>query len=166
MNEWTYLEFIIKIYNNHNGVTKEIGRLNAGDELIIGEPWGTISYKGEGTFIAGGAGITPFIAILRDLQSKGKIGNNKLIFANKTKFDIILKEEFEKMLGDNFINILSDERTDEYPFGLITEEFLKSNIDDLSTIFYLCGPPQMMESIEKILTDFNISKSNIVKEEF
>jgi ferredoxin-NADP reductase len=30
-------------------------------------------------FIAGGAGVTPFIAILRQLQADDKIANNKLI---------------------------------------------------------------------------------------
>jgi ferredoxin-NADP reductase len=54
--------------------------LHAGDELILHDIWGAIHYKGEGTFIAGGAGVTPFIAIFRQLQKDGKIGNNKLIF--------------------------------------------------------------------------------------
>ncbi len=59
LNEWDYLEFTIKIYNDHNGVTKEIDSLKTGDELIISDPWGAIQYKGEGTFIAGGAGVIP-----------------------------------------------------------------------------------------------------------
>jgi predicted ferric reductase len=42
-------------------------------------------------FIAGGAGVTPFIAILRQLQAENKIANNKLIFT-KTANDIILKK--------------------------------------------------------------------------
>ena len=99
LNAWDHLEFTIKIYNEHNGVTKRIAELKAGDELIISEPWGSIAYKSEGTFIAGGAGITPFIAILRDLKSRNEIGNNKLIFANKTKADVIRKDEFVKILG-------------------------------------------------------------------
>ncbi|WDR00201.1 hypothetical protein PSC71_05305 [Devosia sp. J2-20] len=36
----------------------------------MGDAWGTIQYQEPGTFIAGGAGVTPFIAILRDLQAK------------------------------------------------------------------------------------------------
>ncbi|MDA7836763.1 flavodoxin reductase [Salibacteraceae bacterium] len=106
-----YLEFTIKTYPSHEGVTNELLRLKMGDELIIGESWGTIGYKGEGTFISGGAGVTPFISIIRHLHSKNEIGNNKLIFANKQKSDIILQREFEAILGENFINILSDEKT-------------------------------------------------------
>lgn len=166
LNDWDHLEFTIKIYNDHNGVTKEIGKLKAGDELIIGEPWGDINYKGEGTFIAGGAGVTPFIAILRDLKSKNVLGNNKLIFANKTGNDIILKNEFEVLLGNNFINILSEEKTDQYKFGFITKEILQSVVNDFGKNFYLCGPPPMMDAVEKILYDLNVDKSNIVKEKF
>ncbi len=166
LNDWDYLEFTIKIYNDHNGVTKEIGDLKPGDELIIGDPWGSISYKGEGYFIAGGAGVTPFIAILRELKSKNKTGNNKLIFANKTQVDIILKDEFEKMLGKNFINILSHEKLKRYAYGFITEEFLKSTIDDFNKMFYLCGPPPMMDAIEKQLTNLQVDENSIVKEAF
>jgi len=121
-----YLEFTIKTYSFHQGVTNELLKLKPGDELLVGDSWGTIGYKGEGTFIAGGAGVTPFISIFRYLHSKNRIGNNKLIFANKTKADIINKDEFEKILGRNFINILSDEKSEEQAHGFITEEFLKN----------------------------------------
>jgi ferredoxin-NADP reductase len=161
-----YLEFTIKIYPLHNGVTNKLLYLKNNDELLIGEPWGTIGYQGEGVFIAGGAGITPFISIFRDLLAKNKIGNNKLIFANKTKADIIHQREFEEMLGTNFINILSEEKTDIYAHGRITEEFLKNNITTLNTYFYVCGPEPMMEIIENQLMNLKIDKKLIIKEAF
>lgn len=161
-----YLEFIIKTYPSHKGVTNALLSLKPGDELIVGESWGTIGYKGEGTFIAGGAGITPFISIFRHLHSNNEIGNNKLIFANKTKADIINRDEFRKMLGTNFINILSDEKTDEYAHGFITEDFLKKSISNLKGYIYLCGPEVMMDIIEKQLNNLGIKKEWIVKEEF
>ena len=84
-----FLEFTIKTYPTHKGVTNELLQLKKNDELILHDVFGAIAYKGEGIFIAGGAGVTPFICILRYLQSLNKIGENKLIFANKTKGDII-----------------------------------------------------------------------------
>jgi len=116
-----YLEFTIKTYPSHKGVTNELLQLKKKDELILHDVFGAIAYKSEGVFIAGGAGVTPFICIFRDLKSKNLIGNNKLIFANKTKGDIILAHEFKKLLGRNFINILSDEKADGYAHGQITE---------------------------------------------
>src|SRR5665811_537800 len=109
-----YLEFTIKTYPSHKSVTNQLLQFNKDDELIIHDVFGAISYKGEGVFIAGGAGVTPFISIFRYLQSKKEIGNNKLIFANKTKADIILENEFKNLPGLEFINILSDEQADGY----------------------------------------------------
>ena len=164
--ENNFLQFTIKTYPSHKGVTNELLHLKINDELILHDVFGDIGYKGEGIFIAGGAGVTPFISIFRYLQSKNEIGNNKLIFANKTKADIILEQEFKKLLGKNFINILSDEKTEEYAFGQITEDFLKTHITDSNKVFYVCGPPPMMEALEKQLANLQINKKSIVKESF
>lgn len=160
-----HLEFMIKTYQDRDGVTNELLKLEVGDKLIVNDIFGAINYKGEGTFIAGGAGITPFVAILRDLRAKGNIGNNKLLFANKTTSDIILEMEFNQMLGKNFINILSEEESDKYRHGYITADFIKKN-SDLNGYFYVCGPPKMMESVEKELMSLHINENAIVKEEF
>ena len=161
-----YLEFTIKTYPSHKGVTNELLELKQNDELILHDVFGAIAYKGEGVFIAGGAGVTPFISIFRFLRSENEIGDNKLIFANKRKDDIILKQEFESLLANNFINILSDEKTKEYAYGYITEEFLKSNIADLKKKIYLCGPDAMIDSIEKLLSNLGVEENSIIKEEF
>tara|TARA_R110002049_G_scaffold297831_2_gene487213 strand:+ start:1001 stop:1672 length:672 start_codon:yes stop_codon:yes gene_type:complete len=161
-----YLEFMIKTYPSHKGVTNELLDLKTGDELILNDIFGAIAYKGEGTFISGGAGITPFISIFRDLKSQNKLGNNKLIFANKTKADIILEKEFHEMLGNNFINILSDEKTEKYAQGFITKDFLKKNAVSLDSYFYVCGPPPMMDAVNKQLAELEVDENYIVTEEF
>lgn len=162
----TFLEFSIKIYASHKGVTNELLQLKENDKLILHDVFGAIAFKREGLFIAGGAGVTPFICILRDLHSKNKIGDNRLIFANKTKGDIILAGEFESLLGINFINILSDEKADGYAHGQITEGFLKKYLKDPKENVYVCGPPPMMEAIETILSNLHVDKKMIVKEVF
>ena len=161
-----YLEFTIKTYPSHKGVTNELLELKQNDELILHDVFGAIAYKGEGVFIAGGAGVTPFISIFRFLRLRNELGGNKLIFANKRKDDIILKQEFESLLGKNFINILSDDISKEYAHGYITEEFLKANITDLKKKIYLCGPDAMMDSIEKHLSNLGAEENTIIKEEF
>jgi len=126
--------------------------------------WGAINYKGKGVFIAGGAGITPFISIFRDLQTKDEIPGNMLVFANKTKADIILEQEFKKLLGNAFINILSDEKTEGYFHGMINETFLKDNISDFNKLFYICGPPKMMDIVLKQLANLGVGKNAITLE--
>ena len=161
-----YLEFTIKTYPSRKGVTNQLLQLQKDDELILHDVFGAIAYKGEGVFIAGGAGVTPFISIFRHLQSKNKTGNNMLIFANKTKADIILEQEFEKILGKNFINILSGEKADGYAHGQITKDFIKANSGGTNKIFYVCGPPPMMDAIEKQLADLQVDEKSIIKETF
>ncbi len=161
-----YLEFTIKTYPLHKSVTNELLQLKKNDELILHDVFGAISYNGEGIFIAGGAGVTPFISIFRYLQSKNEIGNNKLIFANKTKADIILEHEFKKLLGNNFINILSEKKEAGYAYGQITLDFLKANSGGINQYFYVCGPPPMIEAIEKQLVQLKVDGKHIVKEEF
>ena len=142
-----HLEFTIKTYPTHNGVTNALRQLKQGDELLLHDVWGAISYKGEGIFIAGGAGVTPFIAILRDLDSRKQVGNNVLIFANKTRADIIDEPDFRRILGNRFINILSDEKIDGFAHGMVNEEFLKTSIKNFKQQFYVCGPPPMMDAV-------------------
>jgi ferredoxin-NADP reductase len=160
-----FLEFNIKTYPERKGVTNELLKLKAGDELILHEVFGAITYKGQGVFIAGGAGITPFVSIFRFLKSKNLIGDNKLIFANKKKEDIIIEQEFKNILGPNFINILSDERQEGYAFGQITEDFLKSNMSISAKNVYVCGPDPMIENVLKQLSNIGIDKSAITIED-
>jgi hypothetical protein len=160
----SYLEFIIKIYPAHKGVTSELDKLKPGDEIIIRDVCGAITYKGEGVFIAGGAGITPFISIFRDLREKNEAAGNTLIFANKTKADIILEQEFQKLLGKDFINILSDEVIDGYSHGMLSEDFLKASISDFSRKFYVCGPPPMMTAVKSQLANLGVGKNSMVLE--
>ena len=164
LNNEPYLEFTIKIYPSHKGITNELGKIKPGAELIIRDVWGAISYKGKGVFIAGGAGITPFISIFRDLRIKYEIPGNTLIFANKTKADIILEQELRTLLGNAFINILSDERVIGYQHGMINENFLKANIADFNRKFYVCGPPPMMDAVKKQLANLGVGENSITLE--
>lgn len=159
-----FLEFTIKTYPDHGGVTNELLQLKPGDELILHDVWGAISYKGEGVFIAGGAGITPFLSIFRYLHATGQVAGNKLIFANKTKEDIIRKDELQSYLGNNFVNILSEETVEGYAHGYITRSFLEANMAATRGKFYVCGPPPMMDATQKILTELGVGEEAIVVE--
>lgn len=164
LNSAPYLEFTIKIYTSRNGVTNELGKLVKGDELIIRDVWGAINYKGKGVFIAGGAGVTPFISILRDLRSRNEIQGNRLIFANKTTADIILRDELTEMLGNDFVNILSEENTTDYSHGFITDDFLKNHIDNFDQYFYVCGPDPMIAMVLNMLSKLGANEKSVVIE--
>jgi propane monooxygenase reductase subunit len=150
--EWDHLEFTIKSYFDHPGVTNELWSLEPGDHLLLRDVWGTITYKGPGTFIAGGAGVTPFIAILRRLNADGKLAGHRLIVSNRTAADIILRDEFESMQGlDILWTITDDPEAEGVEHQRIDEEFLKRHVRDISQNFYLCGPDDMVKELRGTL---------------
>ena len=151
LNEDDYLEFTIKIYPDHDGVTEQLGKLKSGDELIVRDTWGAIEYKGPGYIIAGGAGITPYIAMLRELKKKNKLDGIKLFYSNKSDKDIILKEELDTMLGKNATYVITDQKDTNFTNAYIDEDFLKKHIENFDEKFYVCGPPKMTEEIGDIL---------------
>lgn len=164
LNEWDHLEFTIKIYDDHDGVTHQLGTLEAGDHLILHDVWGAIQYKGPGTFIAGGAGVTPFIAIFRQLQQDGELAGNRLLFSNKTEADIILKDEFSRMLQDRFINTLTQEEKPGYDHAKIDEAYLSGKISDFSQQFYICGPDAMVKDVQEALRKLGAGEGVITVE--
>src|SRR5262245_30583760 len=165
LHEWDHLEFTIKIYTERNGVTSQLGKTNAGGELILHDVFGAIRYKGPGVFIAGGAGVTPFIAIIRDLYLHNKLGGVKLIFSNKTSRDVILGDEFSKMLGNNFISVFTREHSIGYLGRRIDRDYLVETIADFSQHFYVCGPDDFVRDIKQYLVDLGASAEALVFEQ-
>ena len=159
-----HLEFTIKGYSDHDGVTNQLHQLQTGDELIVEEPWGAIQYKGAGYFIAGGSGITPFIAILRSLNKENTITGNTLFFSNKTTEDIIYKDELDTILGSNAVHILSKENNPLYEYGFINEEFIKAHVTDFTKQFYICGPDKMITDVTAILVKLGADVESVIFE--
>ena len=164
LNMWGTLEFLIKIYADTNGVTHQLGKTNAGAELIIGEPFGAIQYQGRGVFIAGGAGVTPFIAIFRELYRVKQLMGNRLINSNKTSADVILSTELEMMLKENLLNVYTRENVIGYLDRRINRDFLIEHIADFGQHFYVCGPDKFVTDIKEILLDLGANLESLVIE--
>jgi ferredoxin-NADP reductase len=164
LNDWPTLDFTIKSYTDHDGVTNELYGLQPGARLILRDVWGTITYKGPGTFIAGGAGVTPFIAILRQAQKDRKLAGSRLIFSNKTEADIILRDEFEAMGGLETVFTVTDDAESKYLHDRIDEKFLKRHVPDFSGNFYVCGPDAMVKQIRQTLKGLGASADSVTFE--
>lgn len=135
---------------------------NALDSLKIG---GQILAKGpdgdfivenskEKVFIAGGIGITPFIALLRNLKLKKGRDKITLLYGNRSN-NILFKSELDeiaKSLRIDIRYIVSPNKIDR--------NMLKNFIDK-KIMYYVSGPDPMVERIEKILSGFKIKDGNI-----
>jgi glycine betaine catabolism B len=181
-----FLEFTIKRYPERHGVTDLLHQLVPGDEVILRDVWGAIEYKGPGCFIAGGAGITPFLAIFRQLDRQKAVAGNTLFFSNKTAADVIEEEQLRSILGPNAFFILSQEKGDGhnqekggvrggrsqeqkgggdgYLHGRIDGDFLRQYVSDFHQPFYICGPDPMIHDINDLLTGMGASPEALVFE--
>lgn len=165
LNDSPYLEFAIKIYEERHAVTRQLGMTNAGAELIIHDPFGTIRYKGPGYFIAAGTGVTPFIAIIRDLYNRKRMDNNTLILSNKTTDDLIFPQELSDKLGSNFINVFTREGVIGFNEKRIDRRYLVETIHDFSGEFYVCGPDLFVKEISGYLLNLGASADTLVFEQ-
>jgi len=159
-----FLEFTIKTYDDHEGVTKRIATIGVGDEFEIGDAWGAIEYKGEGIFIAGGAGITPFLSIFEDLNQKGQLGHNQLFFSNQFEDEIICFEQLKSLLGGRFVNTITQQKDPDLPTGRIDKQFLINHVKDFKQHFYVCGPDGFVSDILKNLKELGASADALVFE--
>jgi ferredoxin-NADP reductase len=159
------LEFTIKAYPDHGGVTQALHRLEPGAQLLVSESFGTISYQGPGVFIAGGAGITPFLAILRSLAREGRLDGHGLIFSNKTPADVICEKELRHLLGERCILTCTGEAGPGYEHRRVDQAFLQEKVADFGQHFYVCGPPGFMDSVTGGLQALGASPQGLVFEQ-
>lgn len=170
LNQDKTLEFTIKSYDpknypDHDGMTFHLHTLKEGDELLIGNPWGTIEYKDRGVFIAAGAGITPFIAIFKFLAKEGKIDGNKLIYSNKTSRDVIVENKLTKWFRKEDLTLtLTREKKKGYKYGRVNAQMIKNSIDNFNQNFYVCGPYPFVKETKSLLESLGASPEAIVFE--
>ncbi|UXN74305.1 hypothetical protein N8D56_03530 [Devosia sp. A8/3-2] len=146
-------------------MTDALWRLEAGDRLLLRDVWGTIQYRGVGTFIAGGAGVTPFIAILRHLNAKGGLAGNRLIVSNRAERDIILREEFEAMAGLETLWTVTADPKSALLQERIDADFLIRHVRDFSGRFYLCGPDAMVSELRQTLQALGADVGSVTREQ-
>lgn len=125
-------------------------------------------------WIAGGIGITPFLAFLQDykkVNTKNNNSNKKIIFvwSVKDEKEAVYKNEIEKDLPENIEFILHDvTKSGFFKFTNLESEIKnKSENENISTTsVYICGPVGMREAIVKDAKNFGIKDKNINYEEF
>lgn len=117
----------------------------------------------QAIFIAGGIGITPFRAILRQLQAEHKQPHIKLLYGNKTADEIVFRDELEEMARS-------------WP-GLTIDYVIQPDIIDAARIqaalndmpgatVYVSGPEPMVEAMEKTLASLHIPEERQQRDYF
>ncbi|KKP39920.1 hypothetical protein A2229_00370 [Candidatus Peregrinibacteria bacterium RIFOXYA2_FULL_33_7] len=163
------LRFTIKLAGRF---TRFAQNLKKGEEVLLDGPFGIFTKKDNRKdliFIAGGVGITPFLSLIKDnLDHNQKI---TLLYGSKTKDNIIFKDELDKIQKPWFqkIYVLSqeNENVSNVEKGYITKKLIQKYVKNpTNSLFYICGPESMKNSVKKALKEMKVPKKNIFIEDF
>jgi ring-1,2-phenylacetyl-CoA epoxidase subunit PaaE len=138
-----------------------------GSKLLVSKPKGSFTLK-EGdkkvVAIAAGSGITPIMAIGKELEKKG--GYLTLFFGNRNRQSIIFNNELSAMSHAAIKHYLSGEEVEGHGKGRINKESFTTEIkSDLNILkadaFFICGPEQMIIEVSETLKFFGVADSKI-----
>ena len=157
-------------------------KLAVGDTMEVGVPEGNFIFEPKAdrqhnyAAFAAGSGITPVMAIIHSVLINEPESSFVLVYGNKnpeeTIFHNLLLELQEKYLGRFFVQFVYSKARDEGSlFGRIersTVNFVLKNKHKEKEFskFYLCGPEEMILTVNEVLKENNIPEKNIKFELF
>jgi len=169
-----YLEVTKRISGSE--FSQRLNRLRAGDEVLMRAPMGSCvfrdGYKKIG-FLIGGIGITPVISIIEYVVKKNLTTNSILFYSNRTEEEIVFKQELDAWQKGHCNVRVFYTVTDCQPkdpacsFGHIDKDLITLNAGDIrERIFFIFGPPKMVEAMNGLCLEAGCSKENIKTENF
>lgn len=168
-----FLLFSTKI--SQSAFKQKFESLHVGDKVKVMGPMGMFVLKEDAkniVFLGGGIGITPFRDMIKYACDKKLPIKMTLLYSNKTPNDIVYRDEwqvFEKQNSNlKVVNTVTDS-TEGWngKTGRINEAMIKEYCNDFENIlFYICGPPGMVNGMQKLLKAMNVPQQNIKIERF
>jgi ferredoxin-NADP reductase len=171
--EKEHLEFTKKL--SESEFSTALKALKEGDWARIDAPYGKFTFEGEHEkigLLGGGIGITPFMSICRYCTDKRLNTKITLLYGNRAESDIVFRKEFEAMQKQNanlkMVFVLNEASSGwKGAIGIIDAEMVKKEISDYKeTVFYTCGPPAMVEAMEKLIENLGLPKTQLNREYF
>lgn len=168
-----FLQITLK-HMPHGKMSGYLTALHAKDVLTYTAPLGNFTFNNSVknvVFIAGGSGISPLRSMVKQIVDKKSDVDMIFIYGCRSPHDIILKEELDKFNRlDNFHLFLTVDHPDDgwkFHTGFIDGDFIIEAAHDVSDkVFYICGPPVMVESIRETLLKLHVQEENIRVEEW
>jgi ferredoxin-NADP reductase/nitrite reductase/ring-hydroxylating ferredoxin subunit len=136
-------------------------------------------YSKPAVLLSGGIGVTPFRSMIKYATDKQLPIKIVMFDSNRDEANILYKNEFDECLKTNknlkIIYTITGEGQPplghwEGEAGRIDKTMITKYVseDELNkSIFYICGPPAMLNALQNILNEkLNISKDRVKIEEF
>ena len=115
--------------------------------------FGTIRYAGPGLFLAGGIGVAPMLAILRQLKKDHTLEGNTLIYSARFHIDLIAERELRQMLGNNLHITLTKEQREGYHHSRIIAELLQNILPFFPSREYIIGSELFVDDMRSLVAD-------------
>jgi glycine betaine catabolism B len=158
---------------------KKLDRLDVGNSVKLTAPLGQFvlheDHSRPAVFLSEGIGVVPFRSMIKYATDKELPMKITLFDASRNQDNILYKEEFDKCANSNknlkIIYTLDIPDSDwKGERGHITQtmvsKYLSSTEMD-NSIFYISGPPRMINTVKKLLQiNLSIPKERIKIEEF
>lgn len=164
------ISFIIRELGDWTG---NLDKLTPGQRVYVDGPHGVFTLNGRQAtgvaLLAGGAGIGPNLGLLRQLRDLGDSRPVRLVYGNRRMNQMCCQEEIaqiEKEM-DNFKQHLSLEQAEpgvDAHIGYLDKDYLASLFDEdklQNWIFYVCGPPVMVDAVTDHLRALNVPEKQI-----
>jgi ferredoxin-NADP reductase len=126
-------------------------------------------------FLAGGIGITPFLAIARSIERDRLPHRVHLFYANRRPEDAAFLMELQQMEKSNpdfhLVPVMAEPEKSSRPWkgetGYIRRDLLERHLAGLvEPIYYLAGPPAMTMAMRRMLASIGIAEHAMRYEEF
>ena len=157
--------------------SKALAQLKAGDVCKVFYPLGKFTFEGEHPkvgFLSGGIGVTPIRSICKNATDRQLDTDIALLYSSRTPEYLIFRHDFSEMTRVNknlkVVYTLTQcaERVEGCRVGYIDEQMVVREIPDFAQrVFYLCGPPAMVDAMRALLVKkLSLSEEKIVTEDF
>jgi len=172
-------ELVVATRMRDSAYKNALNSLQNGAEVRIDGPFGALTLRSDASrpaiFLAGGIGITPFVSILRQAAHDRLIRDFVLIYSNRRPEDAAYLDELQQIereyAGLHLVATMTQAAQSGHKWcgetGHINAALLQRHIADLAApIYYLAGPPALVESMRDTLSELGVKDADVVSEEF
>ncbi len=170
---------MITTRSNHSAFKKTLISLPIKSKVQISGPYGVFILKPEETsphiFLAGGIGITPFRSMIV-YASDMNLSIPIILFTSfSTVEEIVFQKELQEIATRHpwfrLVETITQPDESKTPWrgivGRIDSNLIKKYLPELSSsLFYIAGPPEMVEAIDNLVKSLQVDDSRIRKEKF
>jgi ferredoxin-NADP reductase len=160
----------VRFYDKPSAFKRTLASLAPGAQISVASLAGDFTMpsdiKKKLAFLAGGIGVTPFVSMARHAIATGESRSIVLLYSSKTATEMAFQDVFTKAVrvGWRTVYSLSDEVASApgVHHGFIDAALVKKEIPDyLERLFYVSGPPRMVDAMKKMLLTLGVSRLNI-----